>query len=206
MATMAGAQGMHVWMILCAHAIQCLRLTWGRNTYKSNDINIISYHKNKSKDMSPAVAARAPQLADLGMKDGDSSEHLSSSSGEPHLAWQHQQEAKFDNSSGDSQWEEGPDGSRSSTCRGSGGGIGAMNPSQIRVEQRMRTQAPTVLPNAPGIPELGICLFFFLINAGIILRTNVLFLLFEFFQCSFLNFSSVLSILLILLHRNQTNT
>jgi hypothetical protein len=179
MATMAGAQGMHVWMILCAHAIQCLRLTWGRNTYKSNDINIISYHKNKSKDMSPAVAARkyighldslyttwrsssrAPQLADLGMKDGDSSEHLSSSSGEPHLAWQHQQEAKFDNSSGDSQWEEGPDGSRSSTCRGSDGGIGAMNPSQIRFEQRMRMQAPTVLPTAPGIPELGICLLFF---------------------------------------------
>jgi hypothetical protein len=128
--------------------------------------------------MSPAVAARkyighldslyttwrsssrAPQLADLGMEDEDWSEHLSSSSSEADLAWQQQQEAKLGNSSGDSQWEEGPDASRSPTCRGADGGMGAMNPSQIRFEERMRMQAPTVLPNAPGIPELGICLFF----------------------------------------------
>ena len=60
--------------------------------------------------MSPAVAARkyighldslyttwrsssrAPQLADLGMEDGDSSEHLSSCDGEAGLGWQQEQE------------------------------------------------------------------------------------------------------------------
>ena len=98
-----------------------------------------------------------PQFQDLGGAD-DSSDHLSSSSVED-TEWQQKQNAKLDSSSGDSQWDESPTGARR-TADGQEGKRGnkaaASSHPGIRLEQRMRLQAPTVPPSAKGIPEWGI--------------------------------------------------
>jgi diazepam-binding inhibitor (GABA receptor modulating acyl-CoA-binding protein) len=133
------------------------------------------------KGMNPSVAARVyikhldsmqplwrssrpPQFQDLGLPAEDSSQHLSSlSEAADHASTappQHRhQETMTSDSSGDSKWDEDSEGTRTppnqAAQRGQRGDMLRALASS-RVEQRMRLQAPTAPPVAPGIPELGI--------------------------------------------------
>jgi acyl-CoA-binding protein len=122
-------------------------------------------------DLSPALAARRyiehldsmqdswrssmpPQLQDLGMQGGDSSEHLSSSEDDETPA--HDRPSKVNDSSGDSPWREDSTGARVAPECNVGSRSGDNSQAGLRMEQRMRLQAPTVPPAGVGLPELGL--------------------------------------------------